>query len=196
MSDRPAGLRERKKAKTHAAIQEHALRLFKERGYEATTIEQIAEAAEVSPSTFFRYFPTKEDVVLHDALDPLMIEELRKQPLDLTPIQALRATLRVILAELSPEQRELEEEREALILTVPELRAKSLNSLASAVGMIAELIAARVGRNPSDFEVRNFAGAIAGIAIAAVYGEPRGSFGDYMQRMDAGMAHLEAGLPL
>src|SRR6478752_5242520 len=89
-----AGLRERKKAKTHASIQEHALRLFGEQGYAATSVEQIAAAAEVSPSTFFRYFPTKEDVVLYDALDPVLLASFRAQPPDLTPVQAMRASFR------------------------------------------------------------------------------------------------------
>src|SRR5580704_2257713 len=65
---RPDGLRERKKARTRASIREHALRLFREQGYHATTVEKIAEAAEISPSTFFRYFPTKEDLVLQDEI--------------------------------------------------------------------------------------------------------------------------------
>src|SRR5262249_44921406 len=85
--DGPArpSLRERKKAKTRAAIQQHALRLFREQGYAATTVEQIAAAAEISPSTFFRYFPTKEDVVLYDDLDPLLIAAFDAQPPELSP---------------------------------------------------------------------------------------------------------------
>lgn len=65
------GLRERKKAKTRAAIQHEALRLFREQGYDETKIEQIAAAVEVSESTIYRYFPTKEDLVLWDEFDPL-----------------------------------------------------------------------------------------------------------------------------
>src|SRR5437016_8102361 len=92
--DRPAlGLRERKKAKTRAAIQAEALRLFREQGYDATTVEQIADAAEVSPSTFFRYFPTKEDVLLRDDMDELWLDLLRAQPPGLPPLPALRAAL-------------------------------------------------------------------------------------------------------
>src|SRR5215469_7353234 len=95
--DRPVtGLRERKKAKTRAALQQHALRLFQQQGYDATTVEQIAEAAEISPSTFFRYFPTKEDVVLYDDVDPILFAAFEAQPAELNPIQAMRRALREV----------------------------------------------------------------------------------------------------
>ena len=83
MTELPAvsqGLRERKKARTRASLREHALRLFREQGYQRTTVEQIAAAAEVSPSTFFRYFPTKEDLVLQDDMDTRMVEAFERQP--------------------------------------------------------------------------------------------------------------------
>src|SRR5579871_1515510 len=85
------GLRERKKARTRAALREHALRLFREQGYQATTVEQIAAAAEVSPSTFFRYFPTKEDLVLQDDMDTRIVAAFEQQPPGLGPIAAVRA---------------------------------------------------------------------------------------------------------
>ena len=76
------GLRERKKQKTRWSIQEHALRLFEKQGYEQTTVDQIAAAAEISPSTFFRYFKTKEDVVLEDEYDPMLLALLAQEPSD------------------------------------------------------------------------------------------------------------------
>src|SRR2546428_363702 len=76
------GLRERKKQKTRESIQRTALRLFEKQGYEETTIEQIAAAVEISPSTFFNYFPTKEDVVLFDAYDPIAIRMFLERPKD------------------------------------------------------------------------------------------------------------------
>src|SRR6516164_6345541 len=110
------GLRERKKARTRAAIREHALRLFREQGYDSTTVEQIAEAAEVSPSTFFRYFPTKEDVVLQDDLDLVWMDAFRAQPPDLGPIAAMRTAVRAAFAGLAPG--DLEQLREAMELAV------------------------------------------------------------------------------
>ena len=64
MTEAERGLRERQEAETRATIRSCALRLIREQGYDATTIEQIVEAADVSEATFFRYFPAKEDVAL------------------------------------------------------------------------------------------------------------------------------------
>lgn len=99
---RAEGLRERKKAKTRWTIQEHALRLFVQQGYEATTVEQVAEAAEVSPSTFFRYFPTKEDVVVQDAYGPLTIALFREVPPGTPLIGTLRQAVRTAFGGFTP----------------------------------------------------------------------------------------------
>ena len=196
--DRPAvGLRERKKAKTKAAIQQHAMRLFGERGYQATTVEQIAAAAEVSPSTFFRYFPTKEDVVLYDALDPVLLEAFRAQPAELSPIQALRGAMWAVFGELPAGEVAVQQERDALIRSVPELRARMLDEFAKSLDLFAEIVADRVGRRADDPAVRTLAGAVIGVGISAWstagdHASPK----DYLAVLDAGLAHLEAGLPL
>ncbi len=197
--DRPVGLRERKKARTHAAIRQHAMRLFREQGYGATTVEQIAEAAEVSPSTFFRYFSTKEELVLQDDDDPLLVEAFKAQPPELSPIAALRASLRTVFGELSAEQLALERERYALIRSAPELRAGMLDEYTRTVRLLAELVAERVGRRADELAVRTLAGALIGVAMSAMLTwaeDPAADAADYLALLDAAMAHLEAGLPL
>jgi AcrR family transcriptional regulator len=192
---RRPGLRERKKARTRAAIQEHALRLFAERGYEATTVGEIAEAAEVSPSTFFRYFPTKEDVVLYDALDPLLLAALEAQPLNLSPVGAFRAAMSQVFGGAPAEVLAQQDERAALLLSVPELRMRMLDEAARSMIPFVEVIAKRAGKRTDDIAVRALAGAVVGVGIAAWIGAGGHEAADYLQQMDEGLAQLEAGFP-
>ena len=188
------GLRERKKARTRAAIQQHALRLFRAQGYTATTIEQIAAAAEVSPSTFFRYFPTKEDVVIYDALDPVLIEAFRAQPAELRPIQALRAAFRAVVTLLPPEELlEPQRERAVLIFQEPELRMRMLDDLTGTLQVFVELVAERVGRRPDDFAVRAFTGAVLGVMMAAWLPALIDPTVDLFALVDDSLAYLESG---
>jgi len=205
---RPAGprpgLRERKKARTRAAIREHAFRLFREQGYDATTVEQIADAAEVSPSTFFRYFPTKEDVVLQDDLDLLWMEAIREQPPEVGPIAALRAGVHSAFARMGEAEWAQLRETTELALAVPAVRGRMLEEMARTTQALAEAVAERTGRDPGDFAVRTLAGAIIGIAMAAWF-EVADDLMDYMDqgrlatfadKFERGLALLEAGLPL
>ena len=102
------------------------MRLFQKQGYYETTIEQIADAAEVSPSTFFRYFPTKEDVVVTDDFDPILVEAFRGQAAELTPLEALRQALRDAFAQIPAEELDAMRERSELMFSVPELRARAM----------------------------------------------------------------------
>lgn len=195
--NRPAqGLRERKKARTRAAIQQHALRLFREQGYEATTVEQIAEAAEVSPSTFFRYFPTKEEVVLYDDLDPVLFAAFEAQPAELNPIQAMRRAMREVFASLPAGEVEQQWERGRLILAVPELRMRMLDQIVESINLSAGMIARRLGRPVDDFAARTWAGAIIGVLMAALLSGLNDPKANFVELMDASLAYLEAGLPL
>lgn len=200
-ADRPkGGLRQRKKAKTRAAIQHHALRLFREHGYGETTVEQIAEAAEVSESTFFRYFPTKEDVVLWDQFDPLLIAAFRSQPLELSPIQAVRAAFRQVLGQVPAQEMEEQRERMDLMLSVPQLRSavgdQFLDMLPVVSELVTQLVVERAGRVPDDLAVRTMAGAVIGVAFSVMLTAAEDPGSDWVALVDAGFAHLEAGLPL
>ncbi len=86
------GLRERKKQQTRENIERVALQLFAERGYDHTTLAEIADAADVSPRTIFAYFESKEDILFCD--EPVMFERLKdtleQRPVGATTVDALR----------------------------------------------------------------------------------------------------------
>ncbi|XRQ09205.1 TetR family transcriptional regulator [Actinomadura welshii] len=159
------GLRELKKARTRSAIQREALRLFHERGYDATTVEQVAEAAEVAHTTVFRYFPTKEDLVISDEDDPVFFELLRTRPPELTPIQTLRAAIRDLLGGLSPDDLAAGRERTLLILSVPALRGAAFGNYVETMRTVTAILAERSGRGPDDVAVRTLTGAAFGIML-------------------------------
>ncbi|GGK68778.1 TetR family transcriptional regulator [Sphaerisporangium melleum] len=194
---RHLGLRERKKAKTRRTIQEHALRLFTEQGYENTTVEQIAEAAEISPSTFFRYFPTKEDTVIQDEYDPMIAEAFLAQPATLTPLAAMRAAVRQVFGRIMPQDEQTILQRSRLIWSIPSLRARQVDGQVAAMTMLREVMTQRTGRSPDDFHLRVLAGAIAGAWIAAIEtwieSDGEESLADLMDRV---LVLLEEGLPL
>ncbi|HEY7147336.1 MAG TPA: TetR family transcriptional regulator [Streptosporangiaceae bacterium] len=191
-----ASLRERKKAKTRGGIQAHALRLFREQGYEATTVEQIIEAAEVSESTFYRYFPAKADLVLTDEFDPLLAQALRAQPPGLTTIAALRAAIGSVLTGLTAGQEAEQRERIGLILSVPELRGSMFSQFADGIAMLAEVVAERSGRPVTDPAVRALSGAVVGALITAMLDAAGRPEAGVASLMDGALASLEAGLAL
>ncbi len=201
-----AGLRERKKARTRASLREHALRLFRERGYDKTTVEQIAAAAEVSPSTFFRYFPTKEDVVLQDDMDERVLAAFDRQPPELAPLAAIRAAMRETWNSFSPAEWEQIAQGARLSMEVPEIRARSMNEFARTINAITAALARRTGRRPDDMRVRVAAGAVVGAMMAiflpealedaAALPDPHLFGPAAADRIDEALALLEHGLPL
>ncbi|HTF54340.1 MAG TPA: TetR family transcriptional regulator [Pseudonocardia sp.] len=185
-------LRERKKARTRADLQRHALRLFRAQGYAATTVDQIAGAAEVSRATFFRYFPSKEDVVRYDDVDPLMAASLDAQPPGTPLLPALRAALRSAFDQLEPEKRELEEVRMEISRTEPELRDRHRLTVAEIAGQLA----GRIGRDPAEFDVQLLAGVLLGARLAAQSIADQAEELNYLDTLDAVLARLQDGVPL
>jgi len=191
------GLRERKKQRTRETLQREALRLIDLQGYSRTSVEQIAEAAEVSVSTFFRYFPAKEDVVLRDDYDPMMIHHILEQPADLSPIAAVRRGVAVALAEIYPAERDAILQRTRLMTTEPDLRARGFQEHLTLIDMLAEVLGTRAGRAAGEPAVRRVAGALAGtLWVTSLAWIEGGGVEDFPALIDTALAHFEAGLPL
>ena len=185
------GLRDRKKIRTRDAIRREALRLIKANGYANTTIEQIALAAEIAPSTFFRYFPSKESALIANDLDKVTVDALAAQPADMPGLKAFRRSLEITLATVSATEWHFERARLRLVLSVPELKAAQLDEYHRTVARLAEAEARRTGRDAADLEVRVFVGALAGGMMTALDGSPAGVADRLYQTLD----FMEAGMP-
>ena len=169
----PEGLRERKKARTHEALERAALDLFQRQGFDRTTVEDIAAACEVSPRTFFRYFPTKSDVLFGGEIEERrsrMLALLASQPPDRSPWEALRAALLGLAQEYAGE-RERITARIAIIEATPSLRASKSELQRGWDDAVVEVLADRARRagSPADaLTLRLVAGAGTAAFRAAV----------------------------
>lgn len=156
------GLRELKKNRTRKAVQDAAMRLFDEQGFDATTVEQIALAAEISTATFYRYYCDKEAVVLGDDDRALVHEILAERPEHEPLFETLTALLQRMAAELERD-REAVLVRLRLMCSVPGLQARRWASRQAMINLLAHALAPRAGTQPDDHQLRL---AIA-VALAA-----------------------------
>ncbi|MDT9698855.1 TetR family transcriptional regulator [Streptomyces sp. P17] len=190
------GLRERKKIRTRTAIRTATYALIREQGYDATTVEQIAERAEVSPSTVFRYFPTKEDIVVTDEFDPILVEEIRKRPADEPWMDTLRYVTTTALGLSLQEDPEVLRLRSHLMVQVPAVRSRMLESMSVTGRMFSEAIAERTGRDPEGFEVRVFTmSLIGGLAEITQYWAEHDFRDDLHDLLHRALDVIEHGLP-
>jgi AcrR family transcriptional regulator len=186
------GLRERKKAKTRWAIQEHALRLFAEQGYESTTVDQIAAAAEISPSTFFRYFRTKEDIVVQDEFDDLFVEAFRQAGVSDEPLQALRRAALAVVTGIDDAEVAKAIQRGQLVLQVPALRARSMDNTLARFAEAASAFAEGRGRPADDPGVQAFVGACIGGFLPLLFRwVAEGGTGDLEALVDEALTSLQ-----
>jgi AcrR family transcriptional regulator len=162
-----SGLRERKKAQTREAIRVHALRLIESQGFDATTVQQIAEAAGVSHMTFFRHFPTKESVVAQDDYDPALARQIAARPSGESVIDSVRHAVAAGLARIYASDRDVLLARSKLMLSTPGLRAAAMENQLATQELILAALHQRDGVAP-DLRTRVLVGATLGALTTAV----------------------------
>jgi AcrR family transcriptional regulator len=181
--DTNVGLRERKKQRTRADLTDAAFRLFTERGFDATTIEDIVDEVEVSPRTFFRYFDSKEDVVIgfFDDLGLELRALLEARPADEPPFTAVRHALDGLVdVYIADHERVVAAKR--LSHETPSIRARLLDKHARWENGMTEELAARLGLDPArDPRPR----LIAAVSLAAF----STGVGDWCSRKGRGDLH-------
>lgn len=196
-ADAPIGLRERKKQRTHDDLQEVALRLFTERGYHDVTVEEIAAEAVVAPRTFYRYFSSKEDLVLGsvDELIDAITAAFQARPADEPVMTSIRSIVLDLTGQYAHDV-ETNRVRTAIVAASPELQQRSAERQPVMESVIVPFIAERIGRDPeTDLEPRLIASctsAAARIAIELWTAHPDGrSVADHI---DDALRILETGL--
>jgi AcrR family transcriptional regulator len=188
--------REARKAATRRAIQEQALRLFLERGYDATTVEEISAAAGVSHMTFFRNFPTKESVVDTDDYDPFVAALIRARPAAEDPVTAIHHALADGLRTILPDGHDTLLERTKLIFTTPALRARQADNLYATRELFAGAVADRAGLPAPTYELEVLAAAaLAAVTLALETWAAGDGADDLVALVDAAFRALAAGRP-
>ncbi|MEV1009539.1 helix-turn-helix domain-containing protein [Streptomyces sp. NPDC049881] len=158
-------LRERRRAETQRMIQAHAMRLFGERGYDATTVNDVAHACGVSAMTVYRHFPTKEDLVLHGRYDSLIAARVAARPADEPPVRRVGLALVEAARVLTGPGVDLLLARLRLMTDTPALRARHLDGqLATQRAIVAALPA-----EPDDAEAGFRTWVVAGACLAALH---------------------------
>ena len=192
------GLRERKKEQTRRAIEDAAFRLFAERGFQATTVADIADAADVAPRTFFAYFPSKEDVLFADFEETAeaLAERLRGRPAGESTFDALRDWITGLLPDL-----EADEDREALrhrlCSEYESIAAHERHLMARFEAIIAESVAVDLGDAPTDLRPRMIAAAAIAALMAMRPDDPGAQElpgREKLQRLDEALEFLRGGV--
>jgi AcrR family transcriptional regulator len=155
------GLRERKKQRTRERIVEAAFELFAERGFDGTTIADIAEAAEIAPRTFFSYFPSKDDVVFYDfeETQATIASWLQNREPGTNAIDALRAGIASGVEEIGPGDPREKQLRKRLMRENESLAAHSEHLKGKLADLLGEAVAEDLGDEPSDLRPRLVAAA-------------------------------------
>lgn len=161
-------LRERKRLRTKQMVQVEAMRLFAEKGYEQTTVDDIAHAAAMSPRTFFRYFPSKEDVVLWDEYDDHPVAELLTIKLADEPLAQVVGAIRYMMTDLYSRDPAFHLARVKLGFSVPEIRARFFDRGVEIAGPVFRELADAVGMDPDGVRARVQFGMIFTAAVVAV----------------------------
>jgi AcrR family transcriptional regulator len=168
IEERP-GLRERKRRRTESELRSAALALFGERGFDQVTVDQITDTAGVSKTTFYRYFESKEDVLLGRASEKLelMRTALAGQPVDEPVFSAIRNAFFVVADRFEIEREERLAVRR-LLQETPSLAARNLAHQAAWELVLREFVAQRIGEGVDGLRPRVLAAVVTATLRAAV----------------------------